>query len=60
MEDVDKNLLDKEIQFLSQELKKIIGENIKIIPEIVNEIELSPSGKFKWIISDISKDFINK
>ena len=38
----------------------IIGEKIKIIPEIVNEIELSPSGKFKWIISEISKDFINR
>ncbi|HBY58145.1 MAG TPA: hypothetical protein DEG96_09895 [Candidatus Atribacteria bacterium] len=60
LEDVNKDLLNKEIQFLSQELKKIIGEKITIIPEIVNEIELSPSGKFKWIISEISKDFINR
>ena len=37
----------------------IIGEKIKIIPETANEFELSPSEKFKWIISDISKDFIN-
>lgn len=58
LENIDKDLLDKEIQFLSQELKKIIGE--KIVSEIVNEIKLSPSGKFKWIISDISKDFINR
>ena len=59
LENINRDLLNKEIQFLSQELKKIIGEKIKIIPEVVNEIELSPSGKFKWIISDISKDFIN-
>ena len=41
-------------------LKKIvIGEKIKIIPEVVNKIEVSSSGKFKWIISEISKDFMN-
>jgi len=60
LENTNKDLLNKEIQFLSQELKKIIGEKIKIIPEIVNEIELSPSGKFKWIISEISNNFICK
>ena len=60
LEDINKDLLNEEILFLSQELQKIIGEKIKIIPEVVNEIELSPSGKFKWIISDISKDFICK
>jgi len=60
LENINKELLNNEILFLSQELKKIIGEKIKIIPEIVNEIELSPSGKFKWIISEIAKDFINR
>lgn len=60
LKNVNKELLSEEIQFLSQELKKIIGEKIKIIPEIVNELELSPSGKFKWIMSDISKNFINR
>ena len=60
LENTNKDLLNEEIQFLSQELKKIIGNKTKIIPEIVNEIELSPSGKFKWIISEISKDFINR
>ena len=60
LENTNKDLLNKEIQFLSQELKKIIGEKIKIIPEVINEIELSLSGKFKWIISEISKDFINR
>ena len=60
LENTNKDLLNKEIQFLSQELKKIIGEKIKIVSEIVNEIELSPSGKFKWIISEIAKDFINR
>lgn len=60
VEDVNKNYMDKVIRYLSQELKIIIGEKIKIIPEVVNEIVLSPSGKFKWIILDISKDFINR
>ena len=60
LENTNKDLLNKEIQFLSQELKKIIGEKIKIVSEIVNEIEFSSSGKFKWIISEISKDFINR
>ena len=60
LENINKDLLNKEIQFLSQELKKIIGEKIRVVSEIVNEIELSSSGKFKWIISEISKDFINR
>jgi len=60
LENINKDLLNEEILFLSQELKIIIGEKIKIIPEVVNKIELSPSGKFKWIISEISKDFINR
>ena len=47
LENINKDLLNREIQFLSQELKKIIGEKIKIIHEVVNEIELYPSGKFK-------------
>ena len=55
-----KDLLNEETLFLAQELKKTIGEKIKIVSEIVNEIELSSSGKFKWIISEISKDFIYK
>lgn len=50
----------KHILFLSQELKKIIGEKIKLIPGIVNEIELSSFGKFKWIISEVSNNYINK
>ena len=60
LENINKDLLNKEIQFLSQQLKKIIGEKIRVVSEIVNEIELSSSGKFKWIISEISKDFINR
>ena len=60
LENIDKDSLNKEIQFLSQELKKIIGDKIKIIPEVENDIELFPPGNFKWIISDILKDFINK
>lgn len=41
-------------------LKKIvIGEKIKIIPEVVNEIELSSSEKFKWIASEISNNFMH-
>ena len=60
LESINKDLLNEEIQFLSKELKKIIGEKIKIIPEVVNEIELSSSGKFKWIISEIANNFICK
>jgi hypothetical protein len=60
LENINKDLLNEEIQFLSQELKKIIGEKIKIIPEIANGIELSQPRKFKWIISEISKNFINR
>ena len=60
LENINEDFLNEEIQFLSQELKKIIGQKIKIIPEVVNEIELSSSGKFKWIISEISNNFIHK
>lgn len=52
--------LNWEIQFLSNELKKIIGGKVNISSEIVKQIEFSPSGKFKWIISETSKNHIHQ
>ncbi|NQU99417.1 MAG: hypothetical protein HQ538_01655 [Parcubacteria group bacterium] len=41
-------------------LQEIIGPNIKIEVDVVEKISLSKSGKFKWIISKISKDSLSK
>jgi phenylacetate-CoA ligase len=46
---------DKEIKQLVEELSAIMNFEIKIEVEIVDEIERTPTGKFKWIVSNISR-----
>ncbi len=53
-------VLEDELQQLCQGLKKILGPEMKIETEIVQSIQFSKSGKFKWIISEVSKDFLEK
>jgi len=52
--------LEDEVQQLRQGLQRILGSDMRIKIEIVKSIQLSKSGKFKWIISDVSKDFLEK
>jgi len=45
---------EKEINQLVNSLQEIFGSNMKIEIEIVDEIERTLTGKFRWIISKIS------
>lgn len=56
----DTKILKSELGELSQGLVNILGSNMNIETEIVESIQLSKSGKFKWIISDVSNDFLRK
>jgi len=56
----DPKILKSELGELSQGLVNILGSNMKIETEIVESIQLSKSGKFKWIISDVFNDFLGK
>jgi len=53
-------VLEDELHQLCQGLQNILGPQMKIETEIVQSIQLSKSGKFKWIISEVSKDSFEK
>lgn len=53
-------MLEGELNQLCQGLQNILGADMKIETEIVQFIHLSKSGKFRWIISEVSKDFLEK
>lgn len=56
----DPKILKNELQELCQGLQNILGPDMKIENEIVESIKLSKSSKFKWIISEVSKYFLQK
>ena len=49
-----------EAEQLSRDLQKILGADMQIEIEETEEIERTKSGKFKWIVSDVSKDMLEK
>ncbi len=49
-----------EMEQLCDGLQKILGIDMNIKTEVVVSIERSKSGKFKWIISDVSKNSLLK
>lgn len=49
-----------ELRQLSMGLQEILGVNIQIKTEIVNELKRLKSGKFKWILSEVSKGLIER
>jgi phenylacetate-CoA ligase len=51
---VDSEAMSRELKQLSQDLQAIIGESVQVRWEIAEEIERSNSGKFKWIVSEVS------
>jgi phenylacetate-CoA ligase len=51
---------ERELRELSGKLRNILGQAMKIETEIVMRISNSKSGKFKWIISEVSKDIIQR
>ncbi len=50
---------DAELLWLKKELQKILGKDIKIEIEEVEEIDKTKSGKFKWIISNVNNEIFN-
>lgn len=52
----DSEALQTELSQLCQDLRAIIGETVQVRWEIVDEIERSSSGKFKWIMSEVSRE----
>lgn len=59
----DKNLLNirkADLQRLRQDLKDILGSNIQVNLEVVDEIERLKSGKLKMMMSEVSKDLMEK
>lgn len=57
-EDSKSESVEKELNQLCYDLRVILGETVEVRWEIVKEIERSSSGKFRWIISDVSRGFI--
>lgn len=56
----DRTQIKNEVEELQRGLQKIIGANVNIRARIVDKIGLSKSGKFKWIISNISENMLRK
>jgi len=59
-DDCDQTILMEELKLLCQGFQTILGSDMNIRAEIVESIPLSKTGKFKWIISEVSKDFLEK
>ena len=48
---------DDDTNYLLSELKKRLGEGIKIEIEFVDSIPRTASGKFRWVISKVPLEF---
>lgn len=59
-DEYDPKTLECELKQIRQGLQRILGPDMRIETEIVESIQLSKSGKFKWITSEVSKDFLQK
>jgi phenylacetate-CoA ligase len=49
-----------EVKQLGRDLQKILGADMRIEIEEMEQIERAKSGKFKWIVSDVSKGMLEK
>jgi phenylacetate-coenzyme A ligase PaaK-like adenylate-forming protein len=54
-EDSKSESMEKELNQLCYDLRVILGETVEVKWEIVKEIERSSSGKFRWIVSEVSR-----
>jgi len=59
-ENKEKSEFKSETNQLSYDLKKILGDDIRIEVEEMEEIERTKSGKFKWIVSEVARDLLEK
>lgn len=49
-----------EVKQLKQKLQEILGADMQIEIEEIEEIKRTKSGKFKWIVSEVSRDMLEK
>ena len=49
-----------ELEQLSRNLQNILGDDMRIEVEETEEIERTKSGKFKWIVSEVCEDMLEK
>lgn len=59
-DDYNPKILKSELQELCQGLQNILTTGMKIDTEVVESVQLSKSGKFKWIISEVSKGILEE
>lgn len=59
-DECDSKIIEAESKQICQGLQKILGPDMKIEVEIIESVELFPSGKFKWIISEVSQNFFKE
>jgi len=51
---------EAEVRYLSRSLQNILENDLRIEVEEVDEIERTNSGKFKWIVSEVSRGMLEK
>ena len=49
-----------ETDLLRRELQRALGDGVRIDIEYVERIELTASGKFQWIVSEVFRDLLEK
>lgn len=54
----DSKAMQTELGQLRRDLQAMLGETVQVRWEIVDEVERSGSGKFKWIVSQVSRDLV--
>ncbi len=59
-DDADREVLAEETDRLIRDLQEIVGPKMRIESSCVDSIDLTKSGKFKWIISRVSKGILEK
>ena len=56
----EQKALENELRELCENLRNILGSAMKIETEIVERIPVLESGKFRWIISQVSKNVVQR
>jgi hypothetical protein len=56
----DSKALEIELHQICQGLQRILGNGMRIETELCDSMQNEKSGKFRWIISEVSKDILEK
>jgi phenylacetate-CoA ligase len=52
----ESNFAEVDAVYIIRKIKELMGKEINIFFEFVNEIPKEPSGKFKWVVSNVRKN----